>query len=83
MVIMLPADLFEDTINMNSPPEARKKVEAAAARWRAKVAANPELAELSLSKAAEAACVHEPAEFDAQFKPINEFGMTIVVGDDG
>lgn len=68
---------------MNSPSEARKKIEAIAARWRAKVAANPELAKLSLSRAAEAACVREQAEFDAQFKPINESEMTIVVGDDG
>lgn len=82
MVIMLPATSFEGTINMNSPSEARKKIEAVAARWRAKVAANPELLELSLSKVAEAACVREPAEFDAQFKPINESEMTIVMGDD-
>lgn len=73
------AALFKDTFNMNSPSEARKKIEAIAARWRAKVAAHPELAKLSLSRAAETACVRE----HAQFKPINESEMTIIVGDDG
>ena len=47
MVSILRAALFEDTFNMKSPSEARNKIEASAARWRAKVAAIPELAKLS------------------------------------
>ena len=53
------------------PSEARKKVEAGAALWAAKVAANPALAELSLSKAMETAELREKARFDACFKPID------------
>lgn len=54
---------------MMTPEEARKKIEAGAARWRAKVAANPELAKLSLVLAERTAAERE--RVDACFKPIN------------
>lgn len=49
------------------PTKVRVKVEELAAKWRAKVAANPELAKLSLNRATD-----ECDEFEGEIHPVNE-----------
>ena len=55
---------------------ARKQVAAGAARWRAKVAANPELAKLSLVLAERTAAERERIAVDACFKPLDPSEIT-------
>ena len=49
------------------PSKIRVKIEELAAKWRAKVAADPELAKLSLNRATD-----ECDEFEGEIRPINE-----------
>lgn len=49
------------------PTRIRVKVEELAAKWRAKVAADPELAKLSLNRATD-----ECDEFEGEIDPVNE-----------